>query len=212
MEETTIYRIVIGIVLFAFWWYGSETLTANSSLTLTIIPISLGMLTAIAVVIQLVLRESIQAKMQKVLDSEIEERREGLIEELKKLVQYLEKKKYPNYSESGVEGLEDDFLEFDSIKSKYTFQPKIIRATILTILSSLILVVFWLNPTWVLKSQGYPDMTLAHIGLGFLSIALWFILGILVISLEVRIWEKEEKKTRKQKTSEAIDTFMDRDR
>jgi hypothetical protein len=143
--------------------------------------------------------------MKEVLDSEIEERREGLIGELRKLVDYLEKKKYPNYQESGVEGLEDDFREFDSIKSKYTFQPKIIHSTILITLSSLILVLFWANPSlWV-----YASLTLAHIGLGFLCIALWMILDILVISLEIRIWEKEEKKTRRRKISEAIDTFMD---
>jgi len=201
MEVTTIYKIIIGIVLLAFWGYGSGTLTANPSFTIYIIPFSYGMLTVIAIVIQLVLKESIQAKMQKVLDSEIEERRESLIKELKKLVEYLEKKKYPNYSESGVEGLEDDFREFDSIKSKYTFQPKIIHATILIMLSSLILVLFWSNPSlWVYSppENGYT-LTLAHIGLGFLGIALWMILGILVTSLEVRIWEKEEKKSRRQR-------------
>jgi len=72
------------------------------------------MLIAIAIVIQLVLRESVQAKMKKILDSEIEERREELIKELKELVSYLEKTKYPSYSESGAEGLEEAFQEFDS--------------------------------------------------------------------------------------------------
>jgi hypothetical protein len=130
---------------------------------------------------------------------------------LKVLVEYLEKKKYPSYKESEVEGLESAFQEFDSIKSKYTFQPKIIHATILITLSSLILVLFWANPiVWVAKA-GYNlwiaegsynvDLTLAHVGLGFLAIALWMILGILVTSLEVRIWENDEK-PRRQKTSE----------
>jgi ABC-type transport system involved in cytochrome bd biosynthesis fused ATPase/permease subunit len=202
MEVTTFYKIIIGIVLLAFWIYGSGTLTANPSLTIYIIPLSYGVLTAIAIVIQLVLRENIQAKMKKVLDSEIKERKEELLKELRTLVSYLERTKIPNYSESGVEGLEDDFKEFDSIKSKYIPQPKIIHATILTVLSSLVLFLFWVNPTlWVGKSN-YGDLTLAHVGLGFLGIALWMILGILVTSLEVRIWEKEEK-PRRQRTSES---------
>jgi ABC-type transport system involved in cytochrome bd biosynthesis fused ATPase/permease subunit len=192
MENTTLYKIIIAIVLLAFWGYGSGTLTGDPSLTLAIIPISLGMLTAIAVVIQLVLRESVQAKMKKVLDSEIEERREELIEELKELVSYLEKTKYPSYSESGAEGLEEDFQQFDSIKSKYTFQPKIIHSAILTILSSLILVLFWANPRlWVYVTKDGYTFTLAHMGLGFLAIGLWMILSILVTSLEVKVWEKE---------------------
>jgi len=200
VEITTIYKIVIAVVLLAFWGYGSGNLSANPGLTIYIIPFSYGMLAVIAVVIQLVLKESIQAKMKKVLDSEIEIRREGLIGELARLSEYLEENKYPSYSESEVEGLESAFQEFDSIKSKYTFQPKIIHATILITLSSLILVLFWANPSlWVTKSD-YGNLTLAHVGLGFLGIALWMILGILVTSLEIRIWEKEEKKTRRQKT------------
>ena len=192
METTTLYKIIIAIVLLAFWGYGSGTLTEDPNLTLVIIPISLGMLTAIAVVIQLTLRENVQAKMKKVLDSEIEERREELIEELKELVSYLEEEKYPSYSESGVEGLEDDFQQFDSIKSKYTFQPKIIHSTILTILSSLILILFWSNPKlWVHVTEDGAKYTLAHIGLGLLAIGLWMILSILVTSLEVKVWEKE---------------------
>lgn len=198
MEITTIYKIIIAVVLIAFWIYGSGTLTANPSLTLAIIPISLGMLTAIAIVIQLVLKESIQAKMREALNLEIEQRKEELVEEINNLSIYLAETQIPNYSESGVEGLEDDFREFDSIKSKYTFQPKIIHATILTILSSLVLVLFWANPSlWVYSppENGYT-LTLAHVGLGFLGIALWMILGILVTSLEIKIWEKEEKKTK----------------
>lgn len=201
MEVTTVYKIIIGIVLLTFWGYLSGTLTANPSFTVIVIPFSYGMLTVIAIVIQLVLKENMQTKMKKVLDSEIEERREGLIEELKVLVEYLEKKKYPSYKESEVEGLESAFQEFDSIKSKYTFQPKIIHATILITLSSLILVLFWANPTLLVGKSDYGDLTLAHVGLGFLGIALWMILGILVTSLEVRIWEKE-KKPRRPKTSE----------
>jgi hypothetical protein len=200
MEATTFYKILIAIILLAFWGYGSGTLTGNPSLTVYIIPFSYGMLTVIAVVIQLVLKENIQTKMKKVLDSEIEIRREGLIGELARLIDYLEKNKYPSYSESQVEGLESAFQEFDSIKSKYTFEPKIINATILITLSSLILVLFWADPSlWVSKTN-YGDLTLAHIGLGFLSIALWMILGVLVTSLEIRIWEKEEKKTKRQKS------------
>lgn len=192
METTTVYKIIIGIILLCFWGYGSATLTTDPSLTIYIIPVSLGMLTTIAIVIQLVLRESIQAKMKKVLDSEIEERKEKLLEELKELVSYLEKTRVPNYSGSGVEGLEDDFREFDSIKSKYAFQPKIIHSTIFIILSSLILVLFWANPmVWVYVTQDGSTFTLAHVGLGFLAIGLWITLGILVTSLEVRIWEKE---------------------
>ena len=192
METTTLYKIIIAIVLLAFWLYGSVTLNGDPSLTLAIIPVSLGMLTAIAVVIQLVLREHVQAKMKKVLDSEIEERKEELVDELKELVSYLEETKYPSYSESGVEGLEEDFQQFDSIKSKYTFQPKIIHSTILIILSSLILILFWSNPRlWVFVTEEGAEFSLAHIGLGFLAIGLWMILSILVTSLEVKVWEKE---------------------
>ena len=111
-EEQSSFLTYI-VVLFAF---GAMFWNANwdPGLTLAIIPISLGMLIAIAIVIQLVLRESVQAKMKKILDSEIEERREELIKELKELVSYLEKTKYPSYSESGAEGLEEAFQEFDS--------------------------------------------------------------------------------------------------
>ena len=197
IKYTTLCKIIIAIVLLAFWGYVSGALTEDPSLTLAIIPISLGMLTAIAVVIQLVLKERVQAKMRKVLDSEIEERREELIKELSELVSYLEKTKYPNYSESRAEGLEDDFRQFDSIKSKYTFQPKIIYSTILTILSSLILFLFWAVPTLQRASVSSTvvdyeyEFTIAHIGLGFLAIGLWLILSILVTSLEVEAWEKE---------------------
>lgn len=199
IENTRLYKIIVAIVLLAFWGYGSGMLTEDPDLTLAIIPISLGMLTAIAVVVQLVLKENVQAKMKKVLNSEIEERREELLDEFKELVSYLEKTKYPSYSESGAEGLEDDFRQFDSIKSKYTFQPKIIHSTILTILSSLILVLFWMNPTlWiemvsltVIEEVVWHKVTLAHVGLGLLVIGLWLILSILVTSLEVKVWEKE---------------------
>lgn len=137
MENATLYKVIIGIVLLAFWGYGSGWLTANPSLTGYVISFSYGMLAVVTIVIQLVLRENLQVKMKKVLNAEIEERKEGLLEELKKLLSYLERTKYPNYSESGVEGLEDDFREFDQIKSKYTFQPKIIHSTIFLVLSSL---------------------------------------------------------------------------
>ncbi len=192
MENTTLYKIIIAIVILAFWWYGSERLTTEPSLAIYVIPFSYGMLTVVTIVIQLVLRENIQAKMKEVLNSEIEERKGELLGELKDLVDYLEDTKIPNYSESGVEGLEDDFREFDSIKSKYTFQPKIIHSTLLIVLSSVVLILFWANPTlWVGKAENYPDITLAHVGLGLLAIALWMILSILVTSLEVKIWERE---------------------
>jgi len=183
--------MVIAIVLLAFWWFGSERLIADPNLTTYFVAFSYGMLTVVTIVIQLVLRENIQAKMKQVLNSEIEGRKVTLLEELKELVSYLEETKNPNYSESGVEGLEDDFREFDSIKSKYTFQPKIIYSTLSIALSSLVLVLFWMNPTWVAKAENYPDITLAHIGLGLLGIGLWIILSILVTSLEIRVWEKE---------------------
>ena len=200
MEVTTVYKIIIGIVLLAFWGYGSGKLTENPSLAVYIIPFSYAVLTVIAIVIQLELKKNIQDKMRKVLNSEIKERKDELLRELRGLVSYLEKAKIPNYSESGVEGLEDDFKEFDSIKSKYTFQPKIIHATLLTVLSSLILVLFLLIPSlWVFTTADGYNFTLAHVGLAFFGIALWMILDILVTSLEVRIWEKEEKPTR-QKT------------
>jgi hypothetical protein len=191
MENATLYKVIIGIVLLAFWGYGSGWLTANPSLTGYVISFSYGMLAVVTIVIQLVLRENLQVKMKKVLNAEIEERKEGLLEELKKLLFYLERTKYPNYSESGVEGLEDDFREFDQIKSKYTFQPKIIHSTIFLVLSSLVLFLFWMNPTWVARSQGNPDVTFAHIGLGLMAMGLWMILSVLVISLEIKIWEKE---------------------
>lgn len=192
MEETTIYKIVIAIVLLVFWGYGSGMLTTDSSLALPVIPFALGMSTIITIVIQLGLRESVQAKMKKLLDLEIEERREKLIGELKDLVSYLDKEKYPSYSDSGAEGLEDDFQEFDSIKSKYTFQPKIIRSAIFIVLSSLILVLYWMNPSlWVyVNPEGYT-FTLAHLGLGLLVIGLWMVLNILIASLELKVWEKD---------------------
>lgn len=192
MEDTRLYKIIFVIALLALWWYGSEWLKANPNLTIYFIPLSYGMLTVVTIVIQLVLRKDIQARIKELLNLEIEERKEGLLEELKELVSYLEKTKIPNYSESGVEGLEEDFREFDSIRSKYTFQPKIIKSTLLLVLSSVVLILFWSNPTlWVGKAEGYPDITLAHVGLGLLAIALWMILSILITSLEVRIWERE---------------------
>jgi hypothetical protein len=193
MKNTTLLKILIGVVLLVFWIYLSNTLTANPSLTTYVIPFSYGMLALVAIIIQLFLKKDIQSRTQKLLDMEIENRREELVEELNGLVEYLKETKVPCYSDSGVEGLEDNFREFDSIKSKYTFQPKIIYATILIALSSLILFLFWSNPTlWVATATDYPDITLAHIGLGFFSIAIWLLLNIFVTSLEVRIWEKEE--------------------
>lgn len=85
MKNTTLYKIVIAIIILVFWWYCSEALKANSTLTLAIIPIPLGLLTVIAIVIQLVLRESIQSKMKEALDSEIEERKEDLLERARAL-------------------------------------------------------------------------------------------------------------------------------
>jgi hypothetical protein len=195
MEVTTLYKIIIAVVLLAFWGYGSGTLSANPNLISYVIPFSWGMIAVIAVIIQLVLKKDIQTKMKEMLNAEIKERKDDLVAEINELAIYLEETRVPNYSESGVEGLEDDFREFDSIKSKYTFQPKIINATLLTVISSLVLFVFWANPSlWVAKSTGsYPDITLAYVGLGLLAIAMWIILGILVTSLEIRIWEKERK-------------------
>lgn len=197
MKRTSIYRLGIGIILLAFWGYGSGTLIGKPDVTFAIIPIALGLLTAIAIIIQLVLRKGIQAKMRKILDSEIEERRGDMIKELKSLVSYLEETKYPSYSESGAQGLEDDFQQFDSIKSKYAFEPKIIKSTILIILSSLILVLFWANPTlWVYTPEdGNYTLTLAHVGLGVLALGLWMILDMLVTSLEIKPWEYEETKS-----------------
>lgn len=191
MENATLYKIAIGIVLLAFWGYGSGWLSTNPSMTGYIISFSYGMLAVVTVVIQLVLRENIQAKMKELLDSEIKERKEKMVEKINNLAIYLGEEDSPSYSKSGVEGLEDDFKEFDSIKSKYTFQPKIVHSTIFLVLSSLVLFLFWMNPTWVARSQGYPDITLAHIGLGLMAIGLWMILSVLVISLEAKIWEKE---------------------
>jgi hypothetical protein len=207
LSSTTVYKTVIGLVLFFFWLYTSESLTMNSSLTLAVIPISLGMLTAVGVIIQLFLKESMQTKMKDLLDSEIEKRKEELNEKLTDLAIYLSEERIPKYSESGVEGLEDSFHEFDSIKSKYTFQGRVISATIFIILSALILVLFWANPTlWIYpiyytsnSMQQHYDLTVAHVGLGFLTVALWWILNILVVSLEVKIWEREEKPKRHKK-------------
>lgn len=192
MENTTLYKIIIAVVLLAFWFYGSGTLTINPNLTLAIIPFSFGMLTVISIVIQLVLKESVQKKMKEVLDTEIEKRRGELIGKLKDLVTYLEETKYPSYSDSGVEGLDSAFHEFDSIKSRYTSQPKIIYSTILIVLSSLILFLFWANPTlWVYQAEGGGETTLAHAGLGLLAVGLWIILDILATSLETKFWEKD---------------------
>lgn len=198
MKNTSIYRLVIGVVLLAFWGYCSGTFTGNPDLTLTIIPVGLGLLTAIAIIIQLVLRKGIQAKMRKILDSEMEKRRGDMIEELKSLVSYLEETKYPSYSESGAQGLEDDFQQFDSIKSKYTFEPKIIKSTLLIILSSLILFLFWANPTLWIYENGTVTYTLAHIGMGLLALGLWMILDMFVSSLEIKPWEYEEMEKAKR--------------
>jgi len=48
------------------------------------------------------------------------------------------------------------------------------------------------NPTlWVAQATGYPDVTLAHVGLGLLAIALWLLVGVFITSLEVKIWEEQ---------------------
>lgn len=191
MEITTIYKIVIGAFLFVFWWFVSQTLTANPSLTVYIIGFSAGMLTVVTVVIQLTLRENVQTKMKELLDSEISKRKEKIVKKINDLAIYLGEEESPSYSKSGVEGLEDDFKEFDSIKSRYTFQPKIIHSTILITLSSVILVLFWANPSlWVAKSTNNSDITLAHASLGFLAFGLWILFNMLVTSLEVKVWEK----------------------
>ena len=193
MKTTTAYRAVIVIALLLFWFHISQRLTEAPELTQQMISIALPTLTALAIIIQLVLRKGIQARMRKTLDSEIEARREELIEDLKKLVSYLEETKYPDYSKSGVEGLEDDFRKFDSIKSKYTFEPKIIKSTIFIILSSLVLALFWLNPTlWVyVSTTNETTFTLAHVGIGLFAIGLWMIVDMLITSLEIKPWEKE---------------------
>jgi uncharacterized protein with PQ loop repeat len=130
--------------------------------------------------------------MKELLDSEIKKRKAKIAEKINDLAIYLaEDEESPSYSKSGVEGLEDDFKEFDSIKSRYTFQPKIIHSTILIILSSILLVLFWANPTlWVAKSENNPNMTLAHASLGLLALGLWVLFSILITSLEVKPWEK----------------------
>jgi len=192
MEITTIYKIIIGAVLIGFWWFVSQMLTANPSLTVYIIGFSAGMLTVVTIVVQLTLRENVQTKMKELLDSEIKKRKAKIAEKINDLAIYLaEDEESPSYSKSGVEGLEDDFKEFDSIKSRYTFQPKIIHSTILIILSSILLVLFWANPTlWVAKSENNPNMTLAHASLGLLALGLWVLFSILITSLEVKPWEK----------------------
>jgi len=191
MEITTIYKIIIGAVLIGFWWVVSQTLTANPSLTVYIIGFSAGMLTVVTIVVQLTLRENVQIKMKELLDSEIKKRKEKIIKKINDLAIYLGEEESPSYSKSGVEGLEDDFREFDSIKSRYTFQPKIIHSTILITLSSIILVVFWANPTlWVAKSETNADITLAHASLGLLALGLWVLFSILITSLEAKPWEK----------------------
>lgn len=191
MKTTTAYRLVIAIILFYFWLNASQRLTENPEPTIQMIPIALGTLTGLAIIIELVLRKGMQEKMKKILNSEIEARREELVEDLKKLVSYLEKTKYPSYSKSGVEGLEDDFRKFDSIKSKYTFEPKIIKSTILIILSSLVLALFWLNPTLWIYVSDETTFTLAHLGIGLFTIGLWMIVDMFITSLEIKPWEKE---------------------
>jgi pilus assembly protein TadC len=190
-DLTIFYKFVVGAVLAIFWWFVSQKLTENPSLTIYIVGFSAGMLTVVTVVIQLTLRENVQIKMKQLLDSEISKRKEKIVKKINDLSIYLGEEESPSYSKSGVEGLEDDFKEFDSIKSKYTFQPKINHSAILMTLSSLILVVFWANPTlWVARAPNQPDVTLAHISLGFLAIGLWILLNILITSLEVKTWEK----------------------
>jgi uncharacterized protein with PQ loop repeat len=191
LEITTILKIVVGIILFGLWWVVSQTLVSNPSLTVYIIGFSAGMLTVITVVIQLTLRETVQTKMKELLDSEISKRKEKIVKKINDLSIYLGEEESPNYSKSGVQGLEDDFKEFDSIKSRYTFQPKIIYSTLLITVSCIVLVIFLANPTLlVYKSQNNPDLTLAHASLGLLALGLWILLGILITSLEVKPWEK----------------------
>lgn len=79
IENTTIYKIVIGIVLLAFWWISAEKLTLNSGLTVYFISFSYGMLAVVSIVIQLVLKEDIQKRMKEVLNAEIKERKRNYL-------------------------------------------------------------------------------------------------------------------------------------
>lgn len=156
------------------------------------------MISVVSLLVSLVLKKDIQARMEYKLDSEINKRKEELVEEINNLAIYLgeiKEKEIPSYSESGVEGLEDDFMEFDAIKSKYTFQPKIIKSALLIVISSLVLFLFWTNPDFFTflrapNPQG-ADITLAYVGVGLLTYATWLILSIFLISLEAKIWERK---------------------
>ena len=191
MERLRIIRGLIAIFLFVFWILLSNQLTLEPSLTSTTIFFSLGMFTVVTIVIELVWRKDIEEKMKKVLDSEIREERENLIEKLQDLIAYLKETKYPTFSDTDVEDLTNDFEALDAIKSKYTVAPKIIWSTILIVLSSMILFLFMTSPTLVvLTSEEGSKITLAHFGIGLLTIGLWLLFDILTVVLEVKIWEE----------------------
>jgi len=199
MQTATVYKAIFAVVLFFVWIFVSVTLTQNPNLTTYMITFSLGMLTVVAIIIQLVLKKDIQTKMKGALNAEITERKGKLQEEITNLSIYLEEEKIPNFSESGLEELSDDFREFDSIKSRYNIQPKIIHVTLLIILASLILFVFWANPTFFTikpQSPSASGLSLAMIGVGIFCFAVWIILNIFVDSLEIKVWEKEDTSER----------------
>src|SRR3989304_1920505 len=200
MDYAIIYKGSLAAFLIVFWIFISSFLTTNPSLTIYVIGFSFAMISWIFFFISFVFKKDFQARMEYTLDSEIKERKGELIKEINNLAIYLGETEIPSYSESGVEGLEDDFREFDSIKSKYTFQPKIIKSALLIVVSSFILFLFWTNPSFftLLKSQNPQgsDITLAYVGVGFLTYATWMILSIFFVSLEAKIWEKERKPKR----------------
>ena len=191
MERLTITRGLIAIFLFAFWILLSNQLTLEPNLTSTAIFFSLGMFAVITIVIELVWRKDIEEKMKKLLDSEIREERENLIGQLQDLIAYLKETKYPSFSDSELEDLTNNFQALNAIKSKYTVAPKIIWSTILITLSSMILFLFMINPMLlVFTSKEGSKITLAYLGVGFLTIGLGLLFDILAIVLEVKIWEE----------------------
>lgn len=54
IKYATVLKLITPIVLFALWWIGSIMLSVDPDKTLSLVPISLGMMTAVTIVIQLV--------------------------------------------------------------------------------------------------------------------------------------------------------------
>ncbi|HUW47301.1 MAG TPA: hypothetical protein VMW36_00975 [Patescibacteria group bacterium] len=150
------------------------------------------MFAVVTIVIELVWRQDIEKQIGRILDSEIREKRSLLVGELHALISYLEKEKYPTFSDSETEELSNNLQALKSIKSKFTIAPKIIWSTLFIALASMLLFLYLINPTLlVLTNEQGQRLTLAHFGVALLMIGVWFLFDILTVVLEAKPWEKE---------------------